>query len=352
MDREAEKQTSRSGGITKGTTKGTGSDFTRQKSMLRSVARVVTFTIAIGMLLGYFSTCFRQVKVQETGILLRFGRVIQQRVDPGICIKLPWPIDRLITVKTQTIETRQAGFGISPEKEAELERTHGPLTQLVNGTLIVPYVITGDKNVLHLRVLVNYQISDPVTYSFFIDDADKMLGQLTQHTILAYVSSAHVDDLLTSGKIELRDYVYSNLNDRLKSVKLGVEVVSVNIRNVRPPGPTSQAFRDVINAQEESRELVHQAESYMKRVVPEAHAESQQVMSLAEAYRTQTIEGAKGESQRFTLLAAEYSEFPDVTRERLRRETLDEIFPLVSKYLIGNSNDKNATSLRFIVPSE
>ena len=91
-------------------------EFSDQKEMLRSVGKIVLIVILAGLLLGYGSTCFRQVKVQETGVLMRFGRVIQDRVDPGICLKMPWPIDRLITVKTQTIETKQAGFGISPDQ--------------------------------------------------------------------------------------------------------------------------------------------------------------------------------------------------------------------------------------------
>ena len=331
---------------------GTGSDkqpkFDKQFAMLKKIGRNALWVSCLIALFAYFSTSVKQVKVQETGILLRFGKVIQKRVDPGICVKFPWPIDKLVTVKTRSIETMQTGFGADKNRVDEFERSYGPLDQLTNGTLTIPYIITGDKNVLHLKVLISYQISDPVTYTFSITDGSRMMGLFTQSTILDYVSAAHVDDLLTSGKLDLRDYINDNLNKQLEKVDLGLQVVSVEVRNVRPPGYTSQAFKDVINAQEESREMIHQAESYSRRIAPEAIAEAQQVVIEAEAYRTKVVEGATGEAQRFQLLAKEYALYPKVTRERLLRESLETIFPSVRKYIVGETARGQAANLRFI----
>ncbi|MCD4652861.1 FtsH protease activity modulator HflK [bacterium] len=321
--------------------------FDQQKVFLKQIGKYsARFAIAL-LVIIYFSTSFKQVKIQESGILLRFGKIVQERVDSGICFKLPWPIDKLITVKTRSIETLRAGFGEDPNRIKEFERSYGPLDQLSNGTLTVPYIITGDKNVLHLKVLVNYMIVKPTIYKFEVIDGSKMLGMMTQNVILNYVSSARVDALLTSGKLELRDFINQRLNEILHEVDLGVRVVSVEVRTVRPPGSTTPAFKDVINAQEESREMVHQAESYAKRMIPEAHAEAQQMLSDAEAYRKKTVEGASGEARRFELLAAEYSLYPEVTRERLRQESIEAIFPYLSKYIIGKSDQGNAAHLRF-----
>jgi len=165
---------------------------------------------------------------------------------------------------------------------------------------------------------------------------------------LEFVSQAHVDRLLTSGKVELRNVIQSRLNQVLTEAPLGVQVVSVEVRHVRPPGSTTQAFKDVINAQEESRETVHQAESYANRMLPEAHARAQQIISEARAYQTRTVTAAQGEAARFQILAAEYTRYPKVTRERLRQEAIETIFPTLTKYVVGSSDIGPAAHLRFM----
>lgn len=331
---------------------GNGRVFENQLPGLKRIFSRAGITGLVILSLLYFSTCLQQVKVQETGVLLRFGRVIRPHVDPGICMKLPWPIDRLVTVKTRSVETIQGGFGADPEKIEEFENTYGPVDQLSQGTLAVPYIITGDKNILHLKVLVNYRVTEPVTYLYEVDDPQSLLALLIQDVLLNCVSASGVDRLLTSGKIELRDILNNELATNLARIDLGVEILSAEIRNVRPPRSTMQAFKDVINAQEESRESIHQAESYAKRTIPEAHAEALRIVSEAESYSSKAIESAKGEAGRFELVAAEYQRYPELTRERLRQEMLEKVMPVVRKRILGPSDGGDLPArLRFLVDS-
>jgi modulator of FtsH protease HflK len=326
-----------------------GKLFDLQMPLLRKIFKQSGVISIVILLVLYLSTCFSQVKVQETGVLLRFGKVVRRHIDPGICLKLPWPFDRLITVRTRSVETIQAGFGEDPEKLEEIERAYGPIEQRSMGTLIVPYILTGDKNILHLKVLVNYSVNDPVQYVFGVNEPAKLLGLMIQQVILDCVSRTRVDQLLTSGRIELRDIVNRNLAELMEHVDLGIHVLSVEIRNVRPPRTTTQAFKDVINAQEESREIVHQAESYTKRMLPEAQAEALQTVSQAQAYANTVIESARGEVGRFELVAAEYTKYPHVTRERLRQDTVAQVYPLMSKYVMAVSRDgKLPANFRFL----
>ena len=331
---------------------GSGSVFENQLPGLKRIFSRAGITGLFIISLLYFSTCIQQVKVQETGVLLRFGRVVRPHVDPGICLKLPWPADRLVTVKTRSVETIQGGFGADPERLEEFENTYGPVDQMSQGTLAVPYIITGDKNILHLKVLVNYRVTEPVTYLYEVDDPPYMLALLIQDVLLNCVSASEVDRLLTSGKIELRDILNRELAEHLKRMDLGVEILSAEIRNVRPPRSTMQAFKDVINAQEESRETIHQAESYAKRTIPEAHADALRIVSEAESYGTKIVESAKGEAGRFELVAVEYQRYPDLTRERLRQEMLEKVMPVVSKRVLGPADRGDLPArLRFLVNS-
>lgn len=324
-------------------------NFNQQLSMMKKILSrsYIVALILFGLL--YASTCVRQVSVQETGIVMRFGKIVRHRVEPGICIKMPWPIDKLITVRTRSVETIQAGFGADPQKVDEFERMYGPIDQLAQGTLSIPYIVTGDKNILHLLVLVNFQIKDPVTYVFDVGQPSKVLELLVQNVILDSVSGMEVDQLLVSGRIELRDLVADRLADLMKQHHLGLDILSVEIRNVRPPRSTIQAFNDVINAQEESREFVHQAEAYAMSVMPEAQAEALKMTTDAEAYKNRVLETARGEAGRFELLAAEYRKYPEVTRERLRQDVLAEVYPAITKYVLGpGSSEKPPANLRFL----
>jgi modulator of FtsH protease HflK len=314
-------------------------DFIQQFSVMKKILSRAYLIAAVILLLLYLSTCVRQVKVQETGLLLRLGKVVRSHIDPGICIKFPWPIDELVTVRTRSVETIQAGFGADPQQVEDFERAFGPIDQLAHGTLTVPYIITGDKNILHLRVLVNYMISDPAVYLFEISEPSRQLGLMVQKVILNSVSVKTVDELLVSGRIELRDLVVRELREFLKKNNLGVNIMSVEIRNVRPPRTTIHAFNDVTNAREESREIVHQAEAYARRIIPEARAEAQKAVTDAEAYRNRIIETAKGESGRFKLLLSEYEKYPDVTRERLRQDVLADVYPSLTKYILERNPD-------------
>ncbi len=324
-------------------------------SQIRTLNRILSragVIAAVILVLLYLSTCIGQVRVQETGVLLRFGRVVRSHVDSGICVKFPWPVDRLVTVKTRSVETVQGGFGADPEQLDEFEKSYGPIDQLSQGTLAVPYIITGDKNILHMKVLINYRVSNPSVYLFGVSDPGSLLGMLIQNVILNCVSKTEVDQLLTSGKIELRDVLNRELSIYLKEIDLGVEILSSEIRNVRPPRTTTQAFKDVINAQEESRESIHQAESYAKRMIPEANAEAIQILSEAEAYRNRTVEAATGEARRFSLIAEEYSNYPALTRERLRQETVEQVFSKASKHILGPSKSGDLPArVRFLMDS-
>ncbi len=322
------------------------SGFAEQIEITRRVLKVTGLISLFVLLFFYLSTCVSHVKIQETGVLLRFGKIVRPRVDPGICIKFPWPIDRLEHVKTRSVRTLQSGFGADPKQVMEFERLHGSIDQLEYGTLRIPYAITGDKNIVHLKVLVMYKVSEPEKYLFEINDLKTVLAYLTQNIILERVAVMHVDDLLTTGKLALRDNINHDLTALCSEMDLGITITSVEIRNARPPRKTTFAFKDVINAQEESRETVHQAEAYRNSLIPEAKAQAQTIIQEAEAYKNRKINHAKGEAERFTLLARKYRENPELTKERLRLETIEKILPNITKTVTTREAGKNLVNLR------
>jgi len=334
--------------LSKNSGKISDSVFESEFIVVRRLLKYALYCAGICLVVFYLSTSVAQVKVHETGVLLRFGNIVRARVEPGICLKFPWPIDRLQSVETQSVKRIRAGFGADPKAVAEFERTQAPLDQIRYGSFWIAYVLSGDKNIIHIKVVVSYKIADPVVFLFEVNEPDIMLRNLIQSSIINTVAELNVDDVLTKGKLVIQQKLQKLLVEYSQNMNLGLDILSVEVKNVRPPNQTSAAFKSVINAQEERTEMVHQADSYRNRLIPEANAEEEKIKQEAIAYKKRRIDQATGEAQRFEFLAAEYRLNPGVTRERLRLETLEMVLQNLDKYITETTPDEDLVNLRIL----
>ena len=67
-------------------------------------------------------------------------------------------------------------------------------------------------------------------------------------------------------------------------------------------------------------------------------------MAEAEAYKSQVVSKSEGEAYRFNQILTEYLKAPVVTKERLYRETLEEVLGSTSKVIV----DSNSNSLMYL----
>lgn len=322
---------------------------------IRKIAKHAQVILMIGVFLAclaYPLTGLYRVDVNETGVLKRFGEVIDGHVMPGIHYRLPWPIDRVERVGTGDVRRLQAGFGAEKETEQRLRQQLGQFESIEYGTLLVPYCITGDKNIVHLKVIIQYRILDPGEYLFEVISPEEVLSVLVQNIILKSVTSMQVDDVLTTEKVFLQRTIREQLQDVLERLPLGLIVISVDVAKTRPPSAVDQAFRDVVNAQEESTTTIHEAEAYKSRILPEAQALAARMVADARAYRARKIAHAEGEAKRFSLLAAEYEREKLTTGRRLYLQTMVQILPFVRMYVIGSDEGEDIAELRFLLPRQ
>jgi membrane protease subunit HflK len=113
-------------------------------------------------------------------------------------------------------------------------------------------------------------------------------------------------------------------------------VVTVKLQDVDPPEQVSDAFKDVISAQQDKEKLINEAAGYANHVVPRARGEAAQLLNEAEGYREAKIRDAAGVAQRFSALEAEYAKAKDVTRLRLYLETMESILPRMNKIIMDD----------------
>jgi membrane protease subunit HflK len=315
--------------------------------MLRTLGRRLALGLFILMAIGYALSGIYVVRVNETGVLKRFGRIVDGHIAPGLHYQIPWPVDKVVKVSTSEIHRFQAGFGAEPEQVAEYEQSYGPLAAAQMGSFIVPYCITGDKNILHVRVIAQYRIDDPKSYLIRFKAPENVALRCIQSAILSTLSRADVDTALTTGRVELQQQILKDVQRQLSALNTGITVFSTEIKNTRPPATVAQAFKDVINAREEHQTMIHDAEAYRNQIIPQGKAEASRILNEAEAYQAKKIAHAQGDSQRFVMLANEYKKDKETTGHRLYLEAVSEILPTVQKVVVGSDHGQDIANLKF-----
>ena len=129
----------------------------------------------------------------------------------------------------------------------------------------------------------------------------------------------------------------------LDRYKIGVEVVGINLQQggVRPPEQVQAAFDDVLKAGQERERAKNEAQAYANDVVPRAVGTASRLGEEAAAYKARIVAQAQGDGQRFSALLAEYQKAPQVTRDRLYLEAMQQIYGNVTKVLVESRQGSN-----------
>ena len=127
----------------------------------------------------------------------------------------------------------------------------------------------------------------------------------------------------------------------LDTYSSGVEVTSVNMQPAKPPEQVKASFDDAIKAREDEQRKINEAEAYRNEVVERSAGEAARIRLDAEGYQKSVISQAKGEASRFSQLYKEYEKAPDVTRNRLYLEAMEQVMSDASKIVIDNDGSSS-----------
>ncbi|MFB0962893.1 MAG: FtsH protease activity modulator HflK [Pseudomonas sp.] len=253
---------------------------------------------------------------QEQAVILRLGKY-HETVGPGLNIYFP-PMDR----KYEQNVTRERAY-----------TRQGPM-------------LTEDENIIEVPLTVQYKISSLEDYVLNVDDPEASLQQATESALRHVVGSTAMDQVLTEGREVLAVQVKERLQRFVDTYRTGITVTQVNVQNAQAPREVQESFDDVIRAREDEQREKNQAETYANGVIPEARGQAQRLREEAYGYRDSIISRAEGEADRFTKLVAEYRKAPEVTRQRLYLETMQEVLSNTSKVLL--TGDKGQNSMLYL----
>ena len=249
----------------------------------------------------------------ERGVVLRFGQVLDDVVPPGLHWNPPL-IDEVNIVNVSEINAKT----------------------YANGSML-----TTDENIIDIAVTVQYIIDDPVNYVIAVQDPERSLDNAAESAIRHEVGSNLMDQILTTGRAALADAVEERLQDYMDAYQTGIRVSQVNVVDAQPPDAVQPAFDDVIRAREDEQRAQNQAQQYANQIIPEARGEAQRQIEQANAYKEEVIAKAEGDASRFDQLLLEYAKAPEVTRQRLYIESLQQVMTASSKIMVDVEGGNN-----------
>lgn len=294
-------------GIFGGKGKSTGGSSPSGKSFSSiGISLVVIIAIVVYAFSGFYT-----IKEAEKGIVLRFGQY-SGTVDPGINWKWTF-IDRIIPVDMQsTRDLPASGF-----------------------------MLTQDENVVRVDMQIQYRVMDARNYIFSVTNADDSLSQSLDSALRYVVGHSSMDDILTSGREQIRQSVWKELEKIIEPYNLGLIVVDVNFKDARPPNEVKDAFDDAISAQEDEVRFLREAEAYARGIEPRARGRVKRMEQEALAYKGRIVLEAEGEVARFAKILPEYQAAPEVTRQRLYIATMEKVYSNTSKVMVDVEGGNN-----------
>ena len=277
----------------------------------KSMSSIGISLVLIIALVVYAFSGFYTIKEAEKGLVLRFGQYAGT-VDPGINWKWTF-IDRIIPVDMQSTREMQASG----------------------------FMLTQDENVVRVEMQIQYRVVDARNFIFSVTNADDSLSQSLDSALRYVVGHAEMDDILTSGREQIRQSVWQELDKIIEPYNLGLIIVDVNFKDARPPNEVKDAFDDAIAAQEDEVRFLREAEAYARGIEPRARGRVKRMEQEALAYKERTVLDAEGEVARFEKILPEYQAAPEVTRQRLYIATMEKVYSNTSKVMVDVDGGNN-----------
>jgi len=275
-------------------------------------------TKVIGAIIGvlvviWLATGIYIVEPAERGVVMRFGRYVDT-TGPGPHWHIPLPIESVVKVNVDEISTL----------------THRAA------------MLTQDENIVELELTVQSRIQDAADYLFQDQDPERTLNDATVTVARVVIGQSKLDFVMTEGRGAVSVTIKERIQALMDRYKTGLIVTSVNMQPAKPPEQVKAAFDDAIKAREDKERLENQAEAYSNEVLPSARGNAARILADAKAYRDRVIAASEGEAARFSAVLAEYSKAPEVTRQRLYLETMEEVLGKNGKVVLDVTDGANS----------
>ncbi|MDE2605040.1 MAG: FtsH protease activity modulator HflK [Burkholderiales bacterium] len=275
--------------------------------------------IAIVVILIWLGTGIFIVQEGQQAVITRFGKYTAT-VGAGFNWRLPYPIERHELVYVTQIRSVDVG-------RDNVVRATG---------LKDSAMLTEDENIVEIKFAVQYRLNDARAWLFNSKNPQEAVVQAAETAVREVVGKMRMDSALAEERDQIAPRVRALMQQILDRYQIGVEVVSINLQQggVRPPEQVQAAFDDVLRAGQERERAKNEAQAYANDVIPRAAGAASRLAQEAEGYKARIVAQAQGDAQRFKSLLTEYQRAPQVTRDRMYIDTMQQIYSNVTKVMV------------------
>lgn len=289
---------------------------------LKQIYTWIGIVIAIAVLGVVGLTSWFTVDESEQAVIVTFGNADEAVTESGLHFKMPWPVQAVSKVSKETFSL---DFGYSEDGADNADKVR---------------MITGDENIVQADLVVQWKIADPAQYLFESTDPEQILYDATSASLRSVIGSSTIDEALTDGKAQIENEVRESLTALINEYQIGISISDVKLQEVDLPNEeVKKAFMKVTDARETMNTKKNEAEKYENQQTEEALGEKDAIISRAEGDKVERIEKARGNVAEFNALYVAYQQSPEITRQRLVLETLDQVLPDANVFVMNDNGN-------------
>ncbi len=287
--------------------------------------------MGVGLIVGvvaliWLGTGFFIVQEGQQAVITQFG-IYHSTKGAGFNYRLPYPIQRHELVFVTQIRSVDVG------KDSIIKATG----------LRESAMLTEDENIVEIKFAVQYRLSDARAFLFESKKPEDAVVQAAETAVREVVGKMRMDSALAEERDQIGPRLRNLMQKILDRYKVGIEVVGINLQQggVRPPEQVQAAFDDVLKAGQERERAKNEAQAYANDVIPRAVGTASRLKEESDAYKARVVAQAQGDAQRFRSVLNEYQKAPQVTRDRMYLDTMQQIYSNVTKVLVDASKGSN-----------
>jgi membrane protease subunit HflK len=293
----------------------------------KSLGGGIVLLIAVA-LLGWLASGFFIVDASQSGLVLQFGRY-KENTGPGWHWRLPYPIQSHELINVTDVRSVEVGY-LGARKE-----------------LKEALMLTDDENIIDIQFAVQWYLKSPENYAFNNRYPDESVKQAAETAIREIVGKNRMDYVLYEAREDITKSATELMQEILDRYKTGIQISRVMMQNAQPPEQVKAAFDDAVKAGQDRERQKNEGQAYANDVIPRARGTAARLLQEADGYRQRLVAAAEGDANRFRQLYAEYAKAPEVTRNRLYLETMQQIYSNTTKVMIDAKGQGNLLYLPF-----
>jgi modulator of FtsH protease HflK len=280
--------------------------------------------IGVIAVLIWLGTGFFIVQEGQQAVITRFG-ALNRTVDAGFSWRMPYPFERHETVSFTQVRSVEVG-----------RNSVGAATGIKDSSML-----TKDENIVDVRFTIQYNLKSSSQFLFENRSPDEAVIKAAESAVREVVGRFNLDDILGRNSEVLQQDVQRSIQQQMDRYQTGISVQNVNIQNVQAPEQVQASFDDALKAGQDRDRLKNEGQAYANNVIPSARGTASRLKEESEGYKARVIAQAEGDAQRFRSVYTEYAKAPQVTRDRMYLDAMQQIYSSTTKILIDSKQGNN-----------